>query len=69
VEGRVKVVPVVDTTGKVEAGSVRILESSHQAFEDAARGTVLGAAFRPARLNSRPVRQLTRQAIRFVATP
>jgi protein TonB len=69
VEGRVKVEFVVDTTGKVEAGSVRILESSHQAFEDAARGTVLGAAFRPARLNSRPVRQLTRQAIRFVATP
>jgi TonB family protein len=69
VEGRVKLEFVVDTAGKVEAGSVRILESSHHAFEDAARTTVLGAAFRPARLSARPVRQLTRQAIRFVATP
>jgi TonB family protein len=69
VAGRVKVEFVVDTTGRVETGSVRILESSHRAFEDAARGTVLAAEFRPARFGSHPVRQLTRQAIRFVAAP
>ena len=69
VEGRVKVEFVIDTTGRVEPGSVRILESSHPAFEDAAHGTVLAAAFRPARLSRHAVRQLTRQAIRFVATP
>lgn len=68
VEGRVKLEFVIDTTGRVEPGSVRILESTHQAFEEAARGTALGASFRPARFASRPVRQLTRQAIRFVAT-
>lgn len=68
VEGRVKVEFVIDTAGQVEPASVRVLESSHPAFEDAARATVVGASFRPARLSTRPVRQLTRQAIRFVAT-
>lgn len=67
VEGRVKVEFVIDTTGRVEPPSVRMLESTHPAFEDAARTTVLGATFRPAHLSTRPVRQLTRQAIRFVA--
>ena len=58
---------VIDTAGQVEAGSVRILESSHKAFEDAARVAVLGARFRPAHLGRTPVRQLTQQRVRFVA--
>ena len=58
---------VIDTTGRVEAGSTRIIESNHKAFESAALAAVTGASFRPARLGPIPVRQLTRQRVRFVA--
>jgi hypothetical protein len=58
---------VIDTTGRVEAGSIRTIESSHLLFEEAARSAALGARLRAARLSGRPVRQITRQRIRFVA--
>jgi TonB family protein len=58
---------VVGTAGKVEPASVRVVESSHPAFESAAREAVIGARFQPARLRSLPVRQITRQRVRFVA--
>jgi TonB family protein len=68
IEGRVAFEFVIDTTGRVEPVSIRILESNHAAFEAAARAALTGAIFRPARMRGRPVRQLTRQAVRFVAT-
>ncbi|HEU5305293.1 MAG TPA: TonB family protein [Gemmatimonadales bacterium] len=67
IEGRVMVEFVIDTTGRVEPASIRATESSHPAFEAAARTTMQGSVFRPARLGNRPVRQLTRQSVRFVA--
>jgi TonB family protein len=67
VTGRVAVEFVVDTTGRVEPGSIKVLESTHQAFEASALTTVAGAVFHPARLAARAVRQLTRQSVRFVA--
>ena len=62
---------VIDTAGHVEPASVRSLQTSHPAFEDAALEAVLGSLFKPARLSGHPVRQLTRQSVRFVsaATP
>jgi TonB family protein len=69
VAGTVLVEFVIDTIGRVEAGSVRIIESSHPGFEDAARAAVLGARFQPARHGRQPVRQITRQRVRFVAEP
>jgi TonB family protein len=68
IEGKVAAEFVIDTVGKVESGSIRVLQSSHQAFEAAAREAIAAAIFRPARLSNHPVRQLTRQSIRFVAT-
>lgn len=67
VEGRVAVEFVIDTTGKVEPVSVKIIESTHPAFESAARRAIAGSIFRPAHLSTLPVRQLTRQSVRFVA--
>jgi TonB family protein len=58
---------VIDTAGRVEAGSIRMIESSHRAFEDAAREAVLGASFEPARLGRQRVRQITQQRVRFVS--
>ena len=68
VAGSIVVEFVIDTAGRVERGSVRIVESSQREFEDAARGAVLGARFRPAHLAGRPVRQITRQRVRFVSS-
>jgi len=65
IEGRVTLEFVIDTTGRVEPASLRVLESTHPAFEAAAREALARAVFRPARLGAYPVRQLTRQAIRF----
>jgi TonB family protein len=67
IEGRVLVEFVIDTVGKVDPASIRAAESTHPAFESAAGATMLASVFRPARLGIRPVRQLTRQSVRFVA--
>jgi TonB family protein len=67
VEGRVAVEFVIDTTGKVEPISIRVIESTHPAFESAAHKAIAGSIFRPAHLSTVPVRQLTRQSVRFVA--
>jgi TonB family protein len=66
VSGLVKLRFVVDTTGRVEARSIKVLESTHQGFEGAARESVAAAVFHPARIGQRPVRQLAHQPIRFV---
>jgi periplasmic protein TonB len=58
---------VIDTLGKVEERSLRVIESTHPGFEGAARVAITGALFRPAHLGAVPVRQLTRQRVRFVA--
>ena len=68
IQGKVAMEFVIDTAGKVERGSIRVLQSSHQAFEAVAREAIAAAIFGPARLSNHPVRQLTRQSIRFVAT-
>jgi protein TonB len=67
VEGSVVLEFVIDTTGRVERQSVRIVESGQRPFDDAARQAVLGARFQPARLSGRPVRQMARQTVRFLA--
>ena len=67
VTGRVVVEFVVDTLGRVEPRSLRVVSSTHPAFDPAARDAVLGTRFRPARARGLPVRQLARQQLSFVA--
>lgn len=64
-EGRVVVEFVIDTTGHLEPGSFRVLESSHAGFEAAAAEAVQRSLFRPARIRGQPVRQRATQAIAF----
>jgi protein TonB len=66
-EGRVVVEFVIDTAGQVEPASLRVRESTHQAFDQAAQTAMLESVFKPARLSGHAVRQLTRQAVRFVS--
>ena len=68
VSGRVVVQFVVDTVGAVETLSITVLECTHPGFEAPAREAVAGAVFRPARLGPYPVRQLTKQPVRFIAS-
>lgn len=67
-DGRVLVQFVIDSAGAVEPASFRVLESSNALFESAARKAITASKFRPARVGKVPVRQLTRQSVRFVAT-
>lgn len=67
VTGRVVVEFVVDTLGRVEPRTLRVVSSTHPAFDQAAIDAVLGTRFRPARVRGQPVRQLARQQLSFVA--
>ncbi|HYT04554.1 MAG TPA: energy transducer TonB [Gemmatimonadales bacterium] len=53
IQGRVVVRAVVDTTGRVEPASVRILKSPSLLFNEPTKQWVLKALFRPARVHGR----------------
>jgi periplasmic protein TonB len=65
IAGRVEVQFIVDTTGHTEASSFKVMKTSHPAFVEPARETILKSIFKPARFKGRPVRQLVQQAIAF----
>jgi len=65
ISGQVRLAFVVDTLGRCEPGSVRVVGSTHPGFERAAIDAVLGSAFRPARVRGMPVRQLVQQSVIF----
>lgn len=65
VAGRASVRFVVDTLGRVEPGSVTVVEADHPAFAASAVAAIERARFRPARIGSRAVRQLVVQTVRF----
>ena len=57
---------VVDSSGRVEPGSARVVETTHPAFTAAVLKALPDARFRPGRSGGQPVRQLVRQSFRFV---
>lgn len=56
ITGRVVLQAIVDTTGRAEPSSIKVVESPNVGFERASRQWMLKALFRPARLRGRPVR-------------
>jgi protein TonB len=56
IEGRVIVEAVIDTTGRAERESLRVVSSSHALFAPEASALVLGSRYRPARFGGRAVR-------------
>jgi protein TonB len=64
-EGDVRARFVVDTLGRVEQGSVRTLESTHDLFAAAVRDALTRARFKPAEVGGRKVRQLVEQTFTF----
>jgi TonB family protein len=65
VEGMVEAEFVVDTSGRVDLGTVQVLNSSHEDFSSSVKTALAGAMFRPAWRNLRRVRQLVRQRFSF----
>ena len=55
-EGRVLVEAVLDTAGRAEPASLRVMAASHELFADQARQVVLASRFRPGRVAGRAVR-------------
>jgi len=69
IQGRVILPAVIDTTGRVEPASVRIMKSPHPAFDQPTKDWLLNALFRPARLHGRRVRVLVNLQIDYSITP
>ncbi|HET9151176.1 MAG TPA: energy transducer TonB [Gemmatimonadales bacterium] len=65
VAARVTLQFVIGTDGRVEPGSIEVLESSNPAFRDAARRMVETSVYRPGRRHGHPVRVLVRQGVSF----
>ena len=67
--GRVRVEFVLDTAGRVEKGSARVLESTHELFSEAVLATVGTWVFRPGRIDGRAVRVRVRMPVDFTRLP
>ena len=65
VEGVVLLEFVIDTTGHVQDGSVKILQSTNRAFEGPARNVIVRSLYRPGRVRGVPVPVLVQQQIGF----
>ena len=68
VDGSVRAQFVVDTLGRVEQGSFRALESTHDLFTASVREALARARFTPAQVGGRKVRQLVEQTFTFSIT-
>jgi len=68
VEGDVRAQFVVDTLGRVEQGSFKSLEATHDLFAAAVRDALSRARFKPAELGGHRVRQLVEQTFTFRIT-
>lgn len=58
IQGRVMVQAVIDTTGRAEANTVKIIASPNPGFDQPAKTALLRTLFRPARVHGRAVRVL-----------
>jgi TonB family protein len=64
-QGRVTVQAVIDTLGRAEPASLKIVAHPNAAFDQSARAYVLHAVFRPARVKGRAVRVLIRVPVDY----
>jgi len=55
----------VDSTGRVQKGSVSVVFATHPGFVEPARAALLATLFRPARVNGRAVAMLVRLPFAF----
>ena len=65
IQGRVIVQAIIDTSGRAEPPSVKVIQSPNPGFDQPAKNYVLRALFRPARVHGRAVRVLINLPIDF----
>ena len=65
IQGVVMVEAIVDTSGRVEPNSVKVVQSANPGFDAPAKNSVLKALFRPARVYGHAVRVLIHIPINF----
>ncbi len=65
IEGMVLVEVVLDTLGRPEPTTFKVVEATHRAFVRPARDAVLGSVYRPGRVRGRAVRVIVRLPIAF----
>jgi len=66
IQGLVMVQAIVDTNGRAEPNSIKIVSSANPGFNDAARQLVLRSLYRPGRTMGRAVRVMIQQPVNFV---
>jgi TonB family protein len=66
IEGSLTVEFIVDTTGDADSASLKVIHSTHPAFEQSLRAALPHMRFVPAELGGRLVRQWVRQEFRFL---
>ena len=64
-QGRVTVQAVIDTLGRAEPASLKVIARPNTAFDQSARAYVLHAVFRPARIKGRAVRVLVKVPVDY----
>src|SRR5205085_3313778 len=67
IEAEVDAQFVVDTSGRAEMNTFKVVASPHPLFSDAVRRTLPRMTFAPARVNGAAVLQLVRMPFRFAA--
>ena len=65
IQGRVMVQAIIDTLGRAEPGSVKVLQSPNPGFDQSAKNYMLKTLFRPARVHGRAVRVLVQLPIDY----
>jgi TonB family protein len=65
IEGTVTVQAIIDTMGRIEPNSLKIMQTANPGFNESAKQTVLKSLFRPARVYGKAVRVLIQIPITY----
>ena len=68
IQGRVIVQVIVDTTGRAEMNTFKVLKSSHDGFTQAVKNVLPNMKFYPAEIGGRKVKQMVQQPFTFALT-
>jgi protein TonB len=68
IEGEVMAQFVVDTTGRADMSTFKVLKSSHDGFTAAVKNTLPNMRFYPAEIGGRKVKQMVQQPFTFALT-
>ena len=68
-EGKVEASYVVDTAGRVDTTTIRVMQSDDPRFTESVRTALAETRFRPAKRAGKAVRQLVQQRFRFKLAP